>query len=69
MCKIDELAAATTGLAGSDIGAICRRASMLAIREFVSGGASGSTYPDLGSFNVAARHFMQAIQEVGGRAR
>ncbi|MFH1560603.1 MAG: CDC48 family AAA ATPase [Chloroflexota bacterium] len=66
---LDRLADTTTGLAGSDIEAICRRASMLAIREFVSSDASGFTYPNVGSFNVVARHFDQAIQEMGGRAR
>ena len=63
---LDRLAAATGGLVGSDIEAICRKASMLAIREFVSGDTAGSPSPDVGSFEVAAKHFEQAMQEASG---
>jgi len=62
---LDRLAAATEGLVGSDIEAICRRASMLAIREFVSEDTPGSASPDVGDFKVAAKHFEQTIREMG----
>lgn len=66
---LDKLAAAMEGLVGADIEAICRRASMLAIREFVRGSRPGSVSPDIGDFQVAARHFEQAIQEMDRRLR
>lgn len=61
---LDALAVAMNGLVGADIEAICRKASMLAIREFVSGDTPGSTSPDVGDFKVAAKHFEQAIREM-----
>jgi transitional endoplasmic reticulum ATPase len=66
---LDGLAAATDGLVGSDIEAICREASMLAIREFVGDDASAPPSQDLDSFTVAARHFMQALHRVGRQLR
>lgn len=62
---LDKLAVATDGVVGSDIEAICRRASMLAIREFVSGHPSSSvSAQDVVTFKVAAKHFEQAICEM-----
>jgi len=54
------LAASTPGLVGSEIEAICRRASLLAIREFINGAearAQGET-----ALQVAARHFEEALK-------
>ena len=51
----------TDGLVGADIESICRKASMLAIREFLEteGGKSGGDY---GTFEITARHFDQAAE-------
>ena len=65
---LDHLATTTDGLVGSDIEAICRRASMLAIREFVDSGNPGSEPPDVATFKVANKHFEKVIQETGKRA-
>ncbi|MDP3985043.1 MAG: AAA family ATPase, partial [Acidimicrobiia bacterium] len=62
--ELDRLAATTDGLVGSDIEAICRRASMLAIRELVGSQTLGSA-----TFLVAAKHFEQAVDEIGRRRR
>ena len=62
---LNRLAVATDGVVGSDIEGICRRASMLAIREFVSGHPSSSVSPeDVVTFKVAAKHFEQAIGKI-----
>jgi len=62
---LDKLAVAIDGVVGSDIEAICRRASMLAIREFVSGHPSSFVSPqDVVTFKVAAKHFEQAIGKI-----
>jgi transitional endoplasmic reticulum ATPase len=66
---LERLAAATDGLVGSDIEAICREASMLAIREFVGDDVSAHPSQDLDSFTVAARHFVQALHQVGRQLR
>lgn len=62
-----KLSSSTEGMVGADIEAICRRASMLAIREFVNDHATGPVSPDVGTFKVAASHFEQAIQEARKR--
>ena len=60
--NLEELAAATDGLVGADIEAICRKAAMLAIREFVAAAHEQET----GAFQVGHRHFDLALQEVAG---
>lgn len=62
---LDKLAVVTDGLVGSDIEAICRKASMLAIREFVGDDTSGSLPQDVGAFKVSGKHFDQALREIG----
>jgi len=62
---LKALARATQGLAGSDLEALCRRASMLAIREFIDGLGREPEAADLTAFTVAARHFAQALQADG----
>ncbi len=70
---LDRLAAVTEGLAGSDIEAVCRKASMQAIREFVAGDLStssghrtqGLASPDVTTLKVAASHFEQTMREIG----
>ena len=56
---LEFLAKATEGMVGSDIEAISRRASMLAIREFINRGET-----DLAKFNIDARHFREALETV-----
>jgi transitional endoplasmic reticulum ATPase len=62
---LDWLAANTEGLVGSDIEAICRRASMLALREFIGREAPDAIPADAPTLQVLPRHFTQAIQEMG----
>ena len=63
------LASATEGVVGSDLEAICRRASMLAIREFLASSSGDSQAPATGTLQVAARHFARGIEEAGKRVR
>jgi transitional endoplasmic reticulum ATPase len=53
-----SLADRTDGMVGADIEAICRQASMLAIREFVEKNADATDY---GRFRIAKRHFEEVI--------
>jgi len=53
-----SLADQTAGLVGADIEAICRQASMLAIREFVEKNADTTDY---GRFRIARRHFEETM--------
>ena len=66
---LDRLASVTSGLVGSDIEGICRTASMLAIRDYVSDHTASSPSSDVVTFKVAARHFEQAIHEMSGKPR
>ncbi len=54
------LAASTPGMVGSEIEAICRRASLLAIREFING-AEAKPQGEI-ALQVAARHFEEALK-------
>lgn len=54
------LAKVTEGMVGSDIEAISRRASMLAIREFIN-----QEEKDLTKFKITARHFSSALETMG----
>jgi len=56
---LKSLAKATEGMAGSDIEAISRRASLLAIREFIN-----QEEMDLDKFKIEARHFREALETV-----
>jgi len=58
---LESLAGATDSMVGSDIEAISRRASMLAIREFIN-----HEEKDLDKFKITARHFSQALEMVQG---
>ena len=61
--KPEALAKATDGLVGSDIEAICRKASMLAIREFIEK-QKGKKEGDYSQFKIGARHFAQAMESI-----
>ncbi|MEW6034245.1 MAG: CDC48 family AAA ATPase [Chloroflexota bacterium] len=62
--NLDDLAVAAEGLVGADIETVCRRASMLAIREFVNDNAMRTSIADVVAFRIARKHFEQAVQEV-----
>ncbi len=57
---LQSLAKVTDGMVGSDIEAISRRASMLAIREFIS-----QEERDLSQFKISSRHFGDALETMG----
>ncbi|MBI2982746.1 MAG: CDC48 family AAA ATPase [Chloroflexi bacterium] len=61
---LDDLAARTDGFVGADIEAVCRRAALLAIREYVEGGRSDQVHLVAG-----ARHFSAALAEAAVRLR
>jgi transitional endoplasmic reticulum ATPase len=60
---LDLLAALTVGFVGSDIEAVCRRASMEAISEFLG---EGDAVSDASSLRIEPRHFETAIESVKG---
>jgi transitional endoplasmic reticulum ATPase len=53
--NLESLAKEMEGLAGADIEAICREASLIAIRQFVQGGLQE------GKLEITASHFRQAL--------
>jgi transitional endoplasmic reticulum ATPase len=58
---LDKLAAETEGFVGSDIEAVCRRASMGAISEFLD---TGDATRDASGLVIEQRHFSEAIESV-----
>jgi transitional endoplasmic reticulum ATPase len=56
---LETLADLTDGLVGGDIASICRRATMLAVREHVEPEAGGKK-----ALQLSARHFRQALAAV-----
>jgi len=64
---LKALADATDGLVGADIEAICRRASMLAIREFLGKHRtfkSETKKVELSQARVSNKHFEEVIREL-----
>ncbi|MEM3004434.1 MAG: CDC48 family AAA ATPase, partial [Candidatus Bathyarchaeia archaeon] len=59
---IDALAEKTENYVGADIEAICREASMLAIREYLKG--SGEKKEERPSFQLRMKHFEEALGKV-----
>jgi transitional endoplasmic reticulum ATPase len=57
----DKLAKETEGFVGSDIEAVCRRASMAAIAEFLE---TGDAERDASSLMLSEQHFLSAIESV-----
>lgn len=64
---LKALARTTDGLVGSDIESICKKASLLAIREFIEG-ATGTEHrvpeKDYKRFKIESRHFDEAVKTV-----
>lgn len=58
---LEALARATQGLVGSDIGSICKEASMLAIRECIENQKDRKDR-DYSQFEINARHFAEAME-------
>jgi len=54
---LESLAKATEGMVGSDLEAVSRRASMLAIREFIN-----QQEKDWNKFKIEARHFSDVLE-------
>jgi len=63
---LEALADQSEGLVGADIEGICRKASMLAIREFLE---SHGNAEDYSQFQISMKHFQQALEEIGAHAR
>ena len=59
---LKALAGATEGLVGSDIESVCRKASMMAIREFIESGKE-----DYSDFKISDKHFQKALSGVSGQ--
>ncbi|MDI6779438.1 MAG: AAA family ATPase, partial [Bacteroidota bacterium] len=59
--NLRDLAKRTEGKVGSDIEFICRKASMLAIREFLSQGTEGIAQSK--EFKISICHFEEALKE------
>ena len=57
---LESLAKATEGMVGSDIEGISRKASMLAIREFINQGKT-----DFTKFRINAEHFREVLEAKG----
>ncbi|MCG2688334.1 CDC48 family AAA ATPase [Candidatus Parcubacteria bacterium] len=58
--NLNSLAKDTEGLTGSDIEAICRKASFLAIREFLAQ-ESRAKKSELSDFKITTKHFKKAM--------
>jgi transitional endoplasmic reticulum ATPase len=58
---LDKLATETEGFVGSDIEAVCRRAAMGAIQEFLD---TGDATRDASGLVIEQRHFAEAIESV-----
>lgn len=56
-----SMAKATEGLVGSDIESVCRKASMMAIREFIESGKE-----DYSDFKISDKHFQKALSGDSG---
>ena len=58
---LTQLAEATEGYVGADIEFICRRASLLAIRDFVQAEA-GKENSDYSKLRIRMKHFQKAME-------
>jgi transitional endoplasmic reticulum ATPase len=64
---LDVLAVETEGLVGADIEGLCRRAALLAIREFLEHDQRPTTADDrpLDKFHIGRQHFERALADTG----
>jgi transitional endoplasmic reticulum ATPase len=62
---LDALAVETEGLVGADIEGLCRRAALLAIREFLEHDQRPTTADDrpLDKFHIGRQHFARALAD------
>ena len=58
--EVVKLAAQTEGFVGSDIEAVCRRASMMAISEFLDTGEEA----DASTLTISQQHFLSAVESI-----
>ena len=58
-----DLAARTEGMVGADIEGLCRRAAMLAIREFLEKRPTSKRAKNLDSFSINKKHFEAALAD------
>ncbi|MBI4671551.1 MAG: CDC48 family AAA ATPase [Chloroflexi bacterium] len=66
--QLDALVAASDGMVGADIEALCRQAAMLAIREFIERGSYDDAALNAAAhFQITMRHFQAALEQHGGR--
>lgn len=63
---LDELVRQTEGWSGADIELLCRKATMIAIRNLIEKKGEGVAPHEL---HIGARDFMQALEEVGASRR
>lgn len=61
---LDKLASQTEGFSGADIEAICRRASMLAMRKFLEK-KEKPTEKEIKEFTIEKKYFEEAIKLIG----
>ncbi|MBI4302112.1 MAG: CDC48 family AAA ATPase [Chloroflexi bacterium] len=64
---LKNLAKITEGMTGADIEGICRRASMLAIREYVNSLGSKPKASKATALKIDAKHFEEALTAIGKR--
>ncbi|MBI4572711.1 MAG: AAA family ATPase, partial [candidate division NC10 bacterium] len=62
---LPRLARDTEGFAGADIEGICRKATMLAIREYLSAAAQAGGDPTFSGFDIRMAHLQRARELVG----
>ncbi len=64
---LEGMAGQTEGMTGADIEALCHRASLSVIREYINREMTSPGLPGLDAVRVTAQHFREAIQQVAGK--
>ncbi|MGQ0708636.1 MAG: CDC48 family AAA ATPase [Rhodoferax sp.] len=63
--RLESIAAQTAGLTGADLGAICTRAALIAIRERIGRAQAGQTAPGAAdALRIRPQHFDAALKEI-----